>query len=67
MNKNVKSIPDEFIINGSSCADPQLVANAFDAYFVDHPNQIHENIDESNGYYSNIISQNTNTMYFDFF
>ena len=67
MNKNVKGIPDEFIINGSSCADPQLVANAFNTYFVDHPHQIHENIDESNGDYSNIISQNTNTMYFDFF
>ena len=66
-NNNVKSMPDEFIISGSGCADSELVANAFNTYFVDHPHQIHENIDESNGDYSNIISQNTNTMYFDFF
>ena len=28
MNKKVKSIHDEFIINGLSCADSQLVADA---------------------------------------
>ena len=67
MIKNVESIPDEHIINGSSCADPQLVTDTFNTYFVDHPNQIPEKIDKSNGDYSYIISQNTNSRYYDFF
>ena len=64
MGKSKKKISDNFIIGDDHCTDAATISEAFNEYFIDHPQNIQSTIGNSAGNYYNLIDDSLDSMYF---
>ena len=65
LKKKSKAISDNFFIEGVYVNDPEIICEKFNDYFLDHPQQIQNNISPSNSDYLSLIPRSENTLSFD--
>ena len=63
MGKSKKKISDNFIIGDDHCTDAATISEAFNEYFIDHPQNIQNTIGNSAGNYYNLIDDNLDSMF----
>ena len=62
LNKKSASTSEEFLIEGDSCSDPELISNAFCQHFIDHPKNLQLNIQVPSREYLNLVPFNDRSM-----
>ena len=65
LGKRRKNISDRFLVNGTACTDPQIIANEFNKYFINHPLNIQQNIPSATIDFSNLVSNCQTTANFE--
>ena len=55
LGKEKNSISNKFDVDGVMCTDPDIIANKFNEYFINHPLNIQRNIPISTTNFSNLV------------
>ena len=64
LGKTKKNVSDNFLIENEICTDHSIISEAFNKYFIEHPKNIQNSIQDPSINFSNLINFSRDSMFF---